>query len=85
MSRFTDKALTKIAKLTPDEIARILESQSSDIRYRSEVLDASDLGYVLVDKDGMLLYFNTTMYSLAPCYKRNVSDSVHITKFIKDI
>lgn len=84
MSRFTDKALTKIAKLTPDEIARILESQSSDIRYRSEVLDASDLGYVLVDKDGMLLYFNTTMYSLAPCYKRNVSDSVHITKFIKD-
>ena len=84
MSRFTDKALTKISKLTPDEIARILESQSQDIRYRSEVLDAADTGYVLVDGDGMILYTNTPVYTLAPCAKRKATNPVHVSKFFKD-
>jgi len=84
VSRFTDKALTKIAKLTPDEIARILDSQSLDIKYRSEVLDASDTAYVLVDKDGTILYFNATVYTLAPCVKHKNADRVNVNKFFKD-
>ena len=84
MSRFTDKALTKIAKLTPEEIFRILDAQSTDISYRSQVLDASDTGYILVNKEGTVLYFNAPVYTLAPCFKRRTSDSVHISKFIKD-
>lgn len=84
MSRFTDKALTKISKLTPDEIARILESQSQDIRYRSEVLDAADTGYVLVDREGMILYANAPVYTLAPCVKRKAVNPVQVSKFFKD-
>jgi len=83
VSRFTDKALTKIAKLTPDEIARILESQSLDIRYRSEVLDASDNAYVLVDRQGTIVYFNETIYTLAPCYKHKNTEQIGIDKFFK--
>ena len=84
MSRFTDKALTKIAKLTPDEIARILESQSLDIRYRSEVLDAADTAYVLVDKHGTILYYNAPIYTLAPCFKHKNTEQINVNKFFKD-
>jgi len=84
MSRFTDKALTKISKLPPDEIVRILDSQNRELQLRSDILDSSDMGFVPMSPDGQVLYFNNTIYRLTDCYRKKSSGGFPITKLVKD-
>lgn len=84
MSRFTDKALTKIAKLTPDEIIRILQAQNREVDYRTTVLDSAEMGYLLTDRNAQVLYFNSPVYTLADCYRKKSSGGFHLSRLFKD-
>ena len=66
MSQFVKKASSKIAKMSDEEIRRIIETQSSELKIRNTVLDMSFEGNLLVDANETVLYMNDTMKSLIP-------------------
>ena len=66
MSQFVKKASSKIEKMSEEEIRRIIETQSSELRIRNTVLDMSFDGCMLVDGSGTVLYMNETLRSLVP-------------------
>ena len=66
MSQFVKKASSKIEKMSEEEIRRIIETQSSELRIRNTVLDMSFDGCMLVDGAGSVLYLNETLRSLLP-------------------
>ena len=73
MSQFVKKASSKIAKMSDEEIRRIIETQSSELKIRNTVLDMSFEGNLLVDANETVLYMNDTMKSLIPMpqYRKN--------------
>ncbi len=84
MSRFTEKALSKIAKLSPEEIARILDSKSNELSLRTEILDSVEMGYLLTDKEGSVLYLNNVLYNHADCYAGKTAGSLSVEKLFRD-
>ena len=66
MSQFVKKASSKIEKMSEEEIRRIIETQSSELKIRNTVLDMSFDGCMLVDGTGSVLYMNETLRSLVP-------------------
>lgn len=84
MSRFNDKALSRIAKLSPEEIARILESRNNELALRTQILDSVEMGYLLVDKEGNVLCMNSVLYDHAECYRRKNTGSVTVDRLFRD-
>ena len=66
MSQFVKKASSKIEKMSEEEIRRIIETQSSELRIRNTVLDMSFDGCILLDATGSVLYLNDPLRSLVP-------------------
>ena len=66
MSQFVKKASSKIEKMSEEEIRRIIETQSSELKIRNTVLDMLFDGCMLVDDTGSVLYMNETLRSLVP-------------------
>jgi len=66
MSQFVKKASSKIEKMSEEEIRRIIETQSSELKIRNTVLDMLFDGCMLVDGTGSVLYMNETLRSLVP-------------------
>ncbi len=84
MSRFTEKALSKISKLSPEEIARILDSKTNELALRTEILDSVETGYVLADKKGSVLYMNNVLYGLADCFRTKNTNSLTVERLFRD-
>ncbi|MBQ7508509.1 MAG: ATP-binding protein [Spirochaetales bacterium] len=66
MNQFVKKASSKIEKMSEEEIRRIIEMQSSELKIRNTVLDMLFDGCMLVDGTGSVLYMNETLRSLVP-------------------
>lgn len=84
MSRFTEKALSRIAKLSPEQIARILDSRSNELAMRTEILDSVKMGYLLVNKEGTVLYMNNVLYDHADCFRRKNTSSINVERLFRD-
>ena len=84
MSRFTDKALSKISKLCPEEIVRILDSRSTELALRKEILDSVEMGYLLTDKEGNVLYLNNVLYNHADCFRGKSTNALTVERLFRD-
>lgn len=82
MSQFVKKASSKIDKMSNEQILRIIETQTSDLRLRNLALDNSYIGYMLVGDDGGIAYFNRQAMCLVPAYKRSKGGSASIRDVI---
>lgn len=58
MSKFVDKATSKLSKLSHEQISRIINSQSEDLNIRKEVLDTISDGLLLFDNSGVVKFNN---------------------------
>lgn len=58
MSSFVDKATSKISKLSPEQISRILQSQKKDLEVRNNVLNSITNGLFLLNDEGTVVYHN---------------------------
>lgn len=70
MNQFVKKASSKIDKLSNEQILRIINAQTSELRLRNLALDNSYIGYMLVENEGVLAYINKQATCLVPVYKR---------------
>lgn len=87
MNSFVSKASSKISKLSDEQILGIIDTQTSELKSRNLVLDNAFIGYVLVDKEGTIVYINKAATSLVPVYKKRKYNNCAIEKVFmeKDI
>ena len=64
MSQFVKKASSKIEKLSNEEILRIIETQTSDLKIRNYILDNAMEGCLMLDMSENVIYLNTTLSNL---------------------
>ena len=84
MSQFVKKASSKIDKMSDEEIRRIIETQSNDLKIRNTVLDMSFEGNLLVDPDETVLYMNDTLKSLIPMPQYRKSQGLKLSRVISN-
>jgi len=70
MNQFVKKASSKISKMSDEQILRIINTQTADLRLRNLALDNSYIGYLLVGNDGNIAYMNRQTTLLVPIFKR---------------
>jgi two-component system, sporulation sensor kinase E len=87
VNSFVSKASSKISKLSDEQILGIIDTQTSELKSRNLVLDNAFIGYVLVDKEGTIVYINKAATSLVPVYKKRKYNNCAIEKVFmeKDI
>ena len=87
MNSFVSKASSKISKLSDEQILGIIDTQTSELKSRNLVLDNAFIGYVLVDREGTIVYINKAATSLVPVYKKRKYNNCAIEKVFmeKDI
>lgn len=84
MSQFVKKASSKIEKLSNEEILRIIETQTSDLKIRNYILDNAMEGCLMLDMSENVLYLNSTLSNLITLYPRNKYIDINISKVIVD-
>ena len=82
MSQFVKKASSKIEKLPPEEILRIIETQNADLKIRNLILDSSFEGNLMVSESGNVMYLNNTLTTLMPVASRKKYTDVNVSKVI---
>ena len=84
MSQFVKKASSKIEKLSNEEILRIIETQTSDLKIRNYILDNAMEGCLMLDMSENVIYLNTTLSNLITLYPRNKYQDINVSKVIID-
>ena len=84
MSQFVKKASSKIEKLSNEEILRIIETQTSDLKIRNYILDNAMEGCLMLDMSENVIYLNTTLSNLITLYPRNKYLDINVSKVIVD-
>jgi len=84
MSQFVKKASSKIEKLSNEEILRIIETQTSDLKIRNYILDNAMEGCLMLDMSENVIYLNTTLSNLITLYPRNRYQDINVSKVIVD-
>ena len=84
MSQFVKKASSKIEKLSNEEILRIIETQTSDLKIRNYILDNAMEGCLMLDMSENVLYLNSTLSNLITLYPRNKYIDINVSKVIVD-
>jgi len=84
MSQFVKKASSKIEKLSNEEILRIIETQTSDLKIRNYILDNAMEGCLMLDMSENVIYLNTTLSNLITLYPRNKYQDINVSKVIVD-
>lgn len=89
MSRFTEKASTRVDRLSDEQIIRLINNQSRDLKIRDSVLDSLTVGLILADKTGKILYTNKYVKYLLPVTDKDSRVSTYIQhhevlKFVED-
>ncbi len=84
MSQFVKKASSKIEKLSSEEILRIIEAQTSDLKIRNYILDNSMSGCLMLDNAGSVIYLNATLSNLISLYPRRKSTDVNVSQVVSD-
>ncbi len=84
MSQFVKKASSKIEKLSNEEILRIIETQTNDLKIRNFILDNSIEGSLMLDGSDNVIYLNATLTNLITLYPRKKYTDVNVSKVIAD-
>ena len=84
MSQFVKKASSKIEKLSSEEILRIIETQTNDLKIRNYILDNSMSGCLMLDLDGNVIYLNASLSNLIALNSRKKLTDVNFSKVITD-
>lgn len=84
MSQFVKKASSKIEKLSNEEILRIIETQTNDLKIRNYILDNSIEGSLMLDGSDNVIYLNATLTNLITLYPRKKYTDVNVSKVIAD-
>jgi signal transduction histidine kinase len=84
MSQFVKKASSKIEKLSNEEILRIIETQTNDLKIRNYILDNSIEGSLMLDGSDNVIYLNATLTNLITLYPRKKYNDVNVSKVIAD-
>ena len=84
MSQFVKKASSKIEKLSNEEILRIIETQTNDLKIRNYILDNSIEGSLMLDGSDNVIYLNATLTNLITLYPRKKYTDVNVSKVIVD-
>ena len=84
MSQFVKKASSKIEKLSNEEILRIIETQTNDLKIRNYILDNSIEGSLMLDVSDNVIYLNATLSNLITLYPRKKYTDVNVSKVIAD-
>ena len=84
MSQFVKKASSKIEKLSNEEILRIIETQTNDLKIRNYILDNSIEGSLMLDGSDNVIYLNATLSNLITLYPRKKYTDVNVSKVIAD-
>lgn len=58
MSRFADKASSKVDKLSDEQIKRLIKNQNEKLELRDNILNSLDSGYLVVTKDFKIRFYN---------------------------
>lgn len=89
MSRFTEKASSRIDRMSDEQIVRLIENQSRDLKFRDIVLDNTTSGFILAEKSGKILYYNKYLLNFMDVSSNKSSVNFFVLdndlkKFIKD-
>ena len=84
MSQFVKKASSKIEKLSNEEILRIIETQTNDLKIRNYILDNSIEGSLMLDVSDNVIYLNASLSNLITLYPRKKYTDVNVSKVIAD-
>ena len=84
MSQFVKKASSKIEKLSSEEILRIIETQTNDLKIRNVILDNSLAGCLMTDPDGEVLFANAPLGDLISLFPRKKYTGVNYARVIRD-
>ena len=84
MSQFVKKASSKIEKLSSEEILRIIDAQTNDLKIRNYILDNSMSGCLMLDMSGTVMYLNASLSNLIGLYPRKKYLDVNVSKVVTD-
>ena len=84
MSQFVKKASSKIEKLSSEEILRIIDAQTNDLKIRNYILDNSMSGCLMLDLSGTVMYLNASLSNLIGLYPRKKYLDVNVSKVVTD-
>lgn len=82
MSQFVKKASSKISKMSDEQILRLIDAQTSDIKVRNLALDNSYVGYLLVENNKTVSYVNRQLSTLIPIFKERAIKNSPLDKII---
>ena len=84
MSQYVKKASSKIEKLSSEEILRIIDAQTNDLKIRNYILDNSMSGCLMLDMSGTVMYLNASLSNLIGLYPRKKYLDVNVSKVVTD-
>lgn len=82
MSQFVKKATSKISKMSDEQILRLIDTQTNDIKVRNLALDNSYVGYLLIENNKTVSYVNKQLATLIPVFNERIIKNSPLDKFI---